>query len=147
MDSILIKQISAEETRVLRKKLLRPNLSYEKLVYFGDELLNTFHVGAFYKDNLIGIASICKENKPNDNTPDSWRLRGMAVEPDFRRNKIGHRLLQKCIDHVLSQKGKHIWFNARLVAIDFYKTLGFEITSDIFEIEDIGPHYNMEKFL
>lgn len=147
IEKIVIKRITAEELRPLRKKLLRPTLEYSQLFYYGDEEKNTFHAGAFDNGLLVGIASICHENKPNDNTPDSWRLRGMAVEHEYRRKKIGHHILSSCIDHVKNQGGKHIWFNARLVAVDFYKTFGFQITSELFEIEDIGPHYNMERFL
>lgn len=147
MNEIIIKRITAEQLRPLRQKLLRPNMDHEKLVYHGDEVTDTFHTGAFANGVLVGIATICRENKPNDNTPESWRLRGMAVENEYRRKKVGHKVLSSCIDHVKKQGGKHIWFNARLVAVEFYKSFDFKITSELFEIEDIGPHYNMEKFL
>lgn len=147
MKNIIIKRISADETRGLRKKLLRPTQPNEKLFYYGDEFDDTYHAGAYDDNLLVGIASVCRENKPNDNTPKSWRLRGMAVENEYRRNNIGSKLLEACIEHIKKENGKHLWFNARLVAVEFYKTFGFEITSDIFEIEDIGPHYNMEKLI
>ena len=38
-----------------------------------------------------------------------------------------------------------LWCNARMVAIRFYKSLGFKIIGDIFNIEGIGPHYYMYK--
>ena len=38
-----------------------------------------------------------------------------------------------------------VWCNARLVAVDFYKSSGFKITGEIFDIVEIGPHYYMYK--
>ena len=38
-----------------------------------------------------------------------------------------------------------VWCNARLVAVNFYKSVGFKITGELFGIEGIGPHYYMYK--
>ena len=38
-----------------------------------------------------------------------------------------------------------LWCNARLIAVDFYESLGFKIIGEIFDIEGIGPHYYMYK--
>ena len=41
-----------------------------------------------------------------------------------------------------------VWCNARLVAIDFlYRSIGFKIVGEIFDIEGIGPHYYMYKII
>ena len=40
-----------------------------------------------------------------------------------------------------------LWCKARLVAIDFYESLGFIKIGPIYEIEGIGPHYTMYKYL
>lgn len=143
-DNIVIKKITAEQTRPLRKIILRPNKKEEELVYFGDDFENTLHVGAFDNDKIIGIASVCNEPKPNETDKNAWRLRGMGVLENYRGKNIGNKILSECIKHVKENNG-YIWCNARLVAVEFYKSNGFYITSDLFEIEDIGPHYNMEK--
>jgi predicted GNAT family N-acyltransferase len=142
--NIIIKKITAKDTRPLRKSILRPNKPEEKLVYYGDDIDTTLHIGAFDGDKLVAIASVCNESKPNENDIRAWRLRGMGVLPEYRRNNIGDKILHECLEHVKQNNG-YIWCNARLVAVEFYKSNGFSITSDLFEIEDIGPHYNMEK--
>ena len=38
-----------------------------------------------------------------------------------------------------------LWCNARLVAVNFYKSLGFKINGELFDIVGIGPHYYMYK--
>ena len=63
MKNIIIKRINADETRGLRKKLLRPTQPNEKLFYYGDDFEDTYHAGAFDDNLLVGIASVCRENK------------------------------------------------------------------------------------
>ena len=43
-----------------------------------------------------------------------------------------------------NEENTGIWCNARIKAVPMYARCGFEIVSDIFEIESIGPHYDME---
>ena len=38
-----------------------------------------------------------------------------------------------------------VWCNARLVAVDFYKSVEFKITGELYDIAGIGPHYYMYK--
>ena len=40
-----------------------------------------------------------------------------------------------------------VWCNARLAAVPFYKSVGFKIIGDLFNIAGIGPHYYMYKEL
>ena len=144
--SVIIKKIKANETRELRHSILRPTILAEKLVYYGDEANDTLHVGAFLNGEQIGIASICQEAKPNEENNKAWRLRGMGVKSEYRSLGVGNKLLANCMEHVKNHgDGAYIWCNARIKAINFYKENGFIIVSDVFEIEDIGLHYNMEK--
>ena len=49
---------------------------------------------------------------------------------------------------MVKQKGaKLLWFDARLIAVGFYKRLGFTIIGDQFEVPKVGPHYVMYKRL
>jgi len=40
-----------------------------------------------------------------------------------------------------------LWFNAREVALSFYKNLEYEVMGSIFDIPKVGPHYRMKKEL
>jgi GNAT superfamily N-acetyltransferase len=67
----------------------------------------------------------------------------MAVEEGFRGQGLGAALVRWCQQRAL-RSGDGIWCNARIRAVSMYARCGFEIVSDEFEIEKIGPHYRME---
>lgn len=146
-DKIIVKEIKSIETRPLRQSVLRTNWTLEQLFYEGDDDIDTYHAGAFDKEKIIGIASVYRKAKKGENNNNSWQLRGMAVDPEYRGKGIGKLTLENCINYIKSKNGKILWCNARLVAVDFYKSFGFAIKSDLFEIDDIGPHYIMDKLL
>ncbi|RYX99043.1 GNAT family N-acetyltransferase, partial [bacterium] len=116
----------------------------DRLVYTGDYYPEAYHAGAFSEGKIIGIATIYRKAKDGENRTDSWQLRGMAVADGFKGKNIGKRLLDSCFEHIKSYGDYHLWCNARVSAQKFYEKMGFKITSEIFEIPDIGPHYIME---
>ena len=71
------------------------------------------------------------------------RDRGMAVSPDSRNRGIGSRIVKR-LQKYASEQGTGIWCNARIRAVPMYKRCGFVEVSDVFEIEGIGLHYDME---
>ena len=77
----------------------------------------------------------------------AYRLRGMATHPNFRRKGLGKDLMQSAFTHLLQQQADLLWCKARLVAIPFYRSLGFQIIGEQYDIEGIGPHYTMYKLL
>ena len=71
----------------------------------------------------------------------------MAVLKQTQGKQIGKRLLHHA-ELLLKEKNiTALWFNARNIAAPFYKKQGYQIVSDSFEIESIGPHYKMYKSL
>lgn len=144
-----LRPASAAEVRVLRGSLLRPGEPPEALVYHGDDAIDSLHVGAFDGSELVGIASVCREDLPPDlRTLDygpTWRLRGMATVPRVRGSGIGRRLLEACFAHIEKHGGTLLWCNARVVALGFYRHLGFTSHGVEFEIPPIGPHYVMTR--
>ncbi|MGI9079952.1 MAG: GNAT family N-acetyltransferase [Acidimicrobiales bacterium] len=134
--------ITAEQTRPLRHLILRPTQPAENTEYPGDHDPDTRHLGAFDQRRLVGIASLYKEPRI-DGLADGWRLRGMATATEARRRGAGRALLGACRDHVAVAGGGELWCNARIAAVEFYVTAGFEAVGDEFDVEDIGPHVVM----
>jgi ribosomal protein S18 acetylase RimI-like enzyme len=93
-------------------------------------------IGTFYPQNDIELKS-----------KNGFRLRGMATHPDFRRNSYASKLMLESFRLLQNKKCDIIWCNARLIAIDFYRLLGFTTIGNEFNIKDIGPHYKMFKKL
>ncbi len=147
MSDVDVRPISAAETRILRSEVLRPSQRPEELVYFGDDAPDTLHAGAFLDGALVGIATVCRDPLIGEDDPDVWRLRGMAIRPGAQGKGLGRALLESCIAYVSSHGGKLIWCNGRTSAAGFYRSLGFEICGDEFEVAVTGPHYLMKRVL
>ncbi len=145
-DAYQLKEISAKETWPVRHPVLRKGRPLEDVYMEADEQSSTFHLGMFYNGTIIGVASFMDDSHP-DFTGSQYRLRGMAVLPEYRRKGIAELILKRG-EMLLKEKGKTLlWFNARVVALQFYKNLGYTIDGTQFDIPKVGPHYRMKKQL
>ena len=136
-----VREISAEATRPLRQRILRPTQPLHELVYPGDDAPDSLHVGYFDDGTLLGIASVYRQSpdgSPDD--PGDWRLRGMAVVPEARRRGVGAALVAACEAHARARGGTRLWFNARVDALPFYFALGYEAVGGVYELPGAGPH-------
>jgi GNAT superfamily N-acetyltransferase len=149
----MIRFIKTEDTLSIRNKFLRGGkLQPDECRFAGDDDKNSFHLGYFYDNELVSIATFHQQGFDNvfthlDNGPDwagvSYQLRGMATLPEYRRKGFGNQLVNFAIDHLRGRKVNYLWCNARKDFLSFYQGLGFEFISDEFEIKDIGPHRSM----
>lgn len=147
MTDILVESVRLEEVIDIRHQVLRQGQARSSCYFPEDSFKKTIHFAAKSEDKIIGCASVYKESHPDFTLKQSWRIRGMAVLPDYQGQNIGTQLLETCINHAILQKAAVIWCNARINAVQFYKNAGFKIIGDEFEIENIGPHYLMAKNL
>jgi len=145
--NITIRRITADETRPLRRLVLRPDKPAKELVYPGDDAPEAAHFGVTLDDEVVGIATIYREPMPDDEATwrasKSWRLRGMATAKKARRIGLGGKILTACIEHVRTNGDVLLWCNARLVAVEFYQAHGFQTRGELFDIPPIGMHYVM----
>ena len=140
-----IKVVVAKDIRPLRNLVLRPNLPIETTYYDLDNDIETFHLASIMDNTIITIGTFYPENDIELQTKNGYRLRGMATHPDYRRKSAATKLMKKSFVLLKEKKCDVLWCNARLVAVEFYKSLGFKITGKIFDIPSIGPHYKMYK--
>lgn len=149
---ITVKEISALETYGVRHPVLRAGRPLEDCSLDGDDLQTTFHYGA-YDDNLhVGVATFLKSDALEspvvlDKNDSCYQLRGMGVIPEHQGRGIGKLLLEKGIEKLQSYQIDMLWFNARVIAIPFYESMGFEKTGEPFEVKNIGTHFKMFKKL
>jgi GNAT superfamily N-acetyltransferase len=124
----------------LRFRVLRENQPPESAHYLGiDTDKNTKFLGVFHNDKLVGCATLQVDPR-ND---CKYRIRGMAVEPEFRNQGVGTKIVKE-LQKLAINEGTGMWCNARIKAITLYEKCGFKIISDVFEIKPIGLHYDME---
>jgi ribosomal protein S18 acetylase RimI-like enzyme len=132
-----VRPVPVDQTRTLRQSVLRPHQSVDAMS--ADEAPEAFAVGAFDGRDLISVGLVAP-----DGDPGSWRVRGMATAPAARRQGAGMAVLDALIRYATEQGAHRIWCNARTPARSLYERAGFRVTSEEFEVPDIGPHYVME---
>jgi predicted GNAT family N-acyltransferase len=77
---------------------------------------------------------------------DMIKVERMAVLPEARGRKLGFKLMEFVHDHAREHGYTRAKLGAQVHAIDFYRKLGYTVSSD--EFEDAGiPHVYMEKAL
>ena len=139
---VAVRRVAVEATRPLRSSVLRPGLPPESSLYAGDDDIASAHFAAFDGDEIVGVASLYAESRP-DGPDRGWRLRGMATAPSHRRQGIGRAVLAACIEHAVREGGSELWCNARVAAVPLYRQARFEVVSGEFDIPGIGPHVVM----
>jgi GNAT superfamily N-acetyltransferase len=132
-----IRPVEPPATRPLRQEVLRPHESLEELA--SHEPPGVHAVAAFDGDELIACGFVCPDGEPG-----AWRVRGMATKPQARGRGAGSAILERLVQHAREQGATRVWCNARTPAISLYARAGFAVTSEEFEIPEIGPHVVME---
>lgn len=142
---MIVREISAQETYPIRKKVLRINLPLSERME-GDFDEFTFHLGIFLDEVLCGVASFMKNSNSNLEGAQ-YQLRGMAISSDLQKKGMGKTLLQEGIRILKRKSVGTLWCNARVVAVKFYKNCEFKTLGEEFEIPLVGGHYLMYKIL
>jgi GNAT superfamily N-acetyltransferase len=150
-DSTIIRRARLEEILALRHAVLRPGRPLAAARFDGDDEAETRHYGAFEEAEAVCCASLMR--RPLDGEP-AWQLRGMATRPDRRRRGLGARLLARIEADAAGASPAppppngagvppRLWCNARTEAVPFYRSQGWSVISDPFDIPDVGPHVRM----
>lgn len=142
-----IKQITSAETYPVRQPVLRPGLPIASCVFPGDDLNSTVHFGIYENDSLTGIVSVFENSNALFTEEHQFQIRGMAILPEHQKKGLGEKLLQQAESYVKDKNGQLLWFNAREIAVGFYKKSGYHINGNPFDIEGVGVHYIMYKQL
>lgn len=142
-----VKLIKAEMTYDLRHKVLRPFLTIEDCKYETDFEENTFHVGGFYKGQLVSIVSFVTDIHPDFSYKNQYRLRAMATLDDYRKLG-GGRAVVEFGEEILRERGtEFLWCKGRTSVQEYYRRLGFTPYGEIFDYPPTGLHIVMYKIL
>lgn len=136
-----IKEISSIDTYSIRLEVLRKNIDLP-YKFNGDDNKDTFHLGGFYKGELVSVATFMKNDIESLNGKQ-YQLRGMATLSKMRGKGSGKQIIEKAIV-ILKGKGiDFLWCNARKEAVIFYEKLKFTKIGEEFMVEKVGLHYKM----
>jgi len=140
-----IRKVDAERIRPLRHSELRKGQDFSTTSYLKDYEINTFHMACIVDDKPVTCATFYPEKSTKIKTENAYRLRGVATDSRFKRKGYASNLMAESFKELKKRDCNMVWCNARLVAVDFYKSVGFKITGELFDIKGIGPHYYMYK--
>jgi len=140
-----IKLVDAEAIRPLRHKMLRQGKNYSTTSYKRDNEKNTFHLGVTVEDKIVSCATFYPQETNKNRYKNAYRLRGMATDSSYLRKGYGRQIMHEAFQILKSKECDLLWCNARLKAVPFYQSVGFQEVGELFDISDIGPHYYMHK--
>ena len=141
------RRATLDEIFQVRWDVLRPNRPIEAAQFPGDHAPQSIHCGAFERQSGRNIACATLTRVDWQGEP-AWQLRGMGVIDPYQGKGVG-KLLLDVLESLARQASpiRLLWCNAREEAVGFYQKQGWTIASEIFHIEDVGPHYKMTKRL
>ena len=142
---VSISKVDTEKVRPLRHSELRKGQDFSTTSYLEDYEAGTFHMACIVDEKIVTCASYYPEKSIKIKSNRAYRLRGMATDSNFQRKGYASALMNESFKELKKRDCDMVWCNARLVAVDFYKYIGFKITGDLFDIAGIGPHYYMYK--
>ena len=142
-----VQQVDVDKIRPLRSLVLRPGQPLESTDYHRDNEATTLHYAVMKDGIALCIATFYPEPIQEVNSHRAYRLRGMATHPDFRRIGLASNLMHKAITELRNKGCDLLWCKARLVAVEFYASLGFDKIGHMYEIDGIGSHFTMYKKL
>ena len=140
-----INKVDAEKIRPLRHSELRKGQDFSTTSYLKGYEEGTFHMACTVDDKIITCATFYAQTSMKIKSNKAYRLRGMATDSNFQRKGYASDLMQESFKELKKRDCDMVWCNARLGAVDFYKSVGFKIIGEIFDIAEIGPHYYMYK--
>ena len=140
-----INKVDAEKIRPLRHSELRKGQDFSTTSYLKDYEEGTFHMACIVDDKIVTCATFYAQASMKIKSNNAYRLRGMATDSNFQRKGYARNLMVESFKELEKRDCDMVWCNARLVAVNFYKSVGFKIIGELFDIEAIGPHYYMYK--
>ena len=147
--SFSVDKVDADKRFIdFRHRWLREGRPRESALFKEDSLYDTYHFAARSNGIILGIVSYL--NKRNDGIQCnklSYQLRGMAIDKNHRRQKIGQSILNTSLKFLESKSISLVWCNAREESCGFYKKQGFQSVGNYFLIPDVGQHILMYKYL
>ena len=118
-------ELRPHETHPLRRAVLRDGTPSDEVVFDGDELESTFHLGLRVEGELVAISTWLERPYPDRPGDRGFQIRGMATVDAYRGEGFGTRLLEAGADRCRADGAALVWARARDTALPFYVRHGF----------------------
>lgn len=94
---------------------------------------DSIHILAYYGNKIVGTARLLNDG----------HIGRMAVLKEYRNRNIGKNMLKYILNIAKTKSFTTIELSAQEHAVEFYKKLGFVITSEVYLDAGI-PHFDMK---
>lgn len=131
-----VREVSAQETHDLRRRVLRVGTPSREVRFDGDD--EALHLAAFDGPvgSPVGVSTWRAVEYAGEPGTPAWQLRGMATDPAVRGTGAGAALVRAGIDRAVADGAELIWARARVTAIDWYEHLGFRAVGPVYQTAD-----------
>lgn len=137
-----------EDTHALRRAVLRTGTPSDEVVFDGDELDTTFHLGIHLDGVIVAISTWVQRPYPDRPGDRGFQLRGMATVDALRGSGLGARLLDAGIDRCRDAGAVLVWARAREAALHFYERHGFvAVGLGYVDLTTALPHHDVVREL
>lgn len=141
-------ELDAEQTHPIRRAVLRNDTPDTAVVFDGDDLADTIHLGIEADGELVAIGTWIVRRYPDLPGHAAHQLRGMAARPGHRGAGLGSLLLESGVDRCRAAGSTVVWARARVSALDFYVARGFEpIGVEYVDLTTGLPHRDIVRHL
>lgn len=141
---VVLVALRPEETHPLRRAVLRAGTPSDDVVFDGDELATTFHLGARVDGHLVAISTWLARPYPDRPGDPGYQLRGMATDPRHRGEGLAVALLEHGIERCRTGGARVVWARARDSALPFYTRFGFAtIGLGYVDLTTALPHHDV----
>jgi predicted GNAT family N-acyltransferase len=118
-------ELRSQDTHALRRAVLRNETPSDEVVFDGDELESTFHLGVRIDGEVVAISTWLERPYPDRPADRGFQIRGMATVAAHRGQGLGAQLLEAGIDRCRADGAALVWARARDTAMAFYARHGF----------------------
>lgn len=138
--------IPAYMTWPLRRQIILPHLKDDKDCQFtNDEETSTFHLGAFWENQLIGVGSFyaeIHESIPFVNS-NPYHLRMLGIKEDYCRKGLGRKIIETAWTYLQLRGSELLWCQTPKKAAPFFLKMGFNYFGNEFVTPDRGTQHLM----
>ena len=139
-------ELRPAETHALRRTVLRTGTPSDEVVFEGDELDTTFHLGLRDGDEVVAISTWVERPYPDRPGDRGFQLRGMATVEEMRGTGRGAQLLDAGIERCRASGAVLVWARARDAALAFYERHGFTpVGLGYVDLTTGLPHHDVIK--
>lgn len=148
MTGPVVVELTASRTHALRRDVLRGGDPAARVVFDGDDLPTTVHLGVELDGRLVATSTWLAVRHPDHPALAGVQLRGMATAPDLQGAGIGGVLLAAGLERMRERGIELVWARARDTALAFYQRHGFEIFGRGYVDLATGlPHHDVIRHL